>query len=93
MDLSWGLPVDEGGSLVGTWDLYYDWYCSGVPGGPGSAEFYEDGTGIVHIAPSFGSDDNRLAKQNNIGSLTLVDKQGRFTKDLTDFSGMYVKKE
>ena len=29
VDLSWGLPVDEGGSLVGTWDLYYDWYCSG----------------------------------------------------------------
>ena len=53
----------------------------------------EDGTGIVHIAPSFGSDDNRLAKQNNIGSLTLVDKQGRFTKDVTDFSGMYVKNE
>ena len=53
----------------------------------------EDGTGIVHIAPSFGSDDNRLAKQNNIGSLTLVDKQGKFTKDVTDFSGMYVKNE
>ena len=35
----------------------------------------EDGTGIVHLAPSFGSDDNRVAKQNNIGSLTLVNKQ------------------
>ena len=33
----------------------------------------ENGTGIVHLAPSFGADDNRVAKQNNIGSLTLVD--------------------
>ena len=39
----------------------------------------EDGTGIVHLAPSFGADDNLVAKQNGIGSLTLVDGQGRFT--------------
>jgi isoleucyl-tRNA synthetase len=44
----------------------------------------EDGTGIVHIAPSFGADDFRVAKQNGIGSLTLVDKTGRFTKDVND---------
>jgi isoleucyl-tRNA synthetase len=37
-----------------------------------------DGTGIVHIAPSFGSDDFKVAKQNRIGSLTLVDRQGKF---------------
>lgn len=53
----------------------------------------EDGTGIVHLAPSFGSDDNLLAKQNGIGSLTLVDTQGRFVKEVTDFAGMYVKNE
>ena len=53
----------------------------------------EDGTGIVHLAPSFGADDNRLAKQNNIGSLTLVNKQGRFVDEVTDFAGMYVKNE
>ena len=34
----------------------------------------EDGTGIVHIAPSFGADDFRVAKANGIGSLTLVDR-------------------
>ena len=39
----------------------------------------EDGTGIVHLAPSFGSDDNLVAKQNGIGSLTLVDTWGRFS--------------
>ena len=53
----------------------------------------EDGTGVVHLAPSFGADDNRVAKQNNIGSLTLVDEQGRFTKEVTDFCGQYVKEE
>ncbi|MEE2931574.1 MAG: isoleucine--tRNA ligase [Bacteroidota bacterium] len=53
----------------------------------------DDGTGIVHIAPSFGADDNLIAKKNGIGSLTLVDQQGRFTKDVSDFAGQYVKHE
>ncbi len=53
----------------------------------------EDGTGIVHLAPSFGADDNRVAKQNGIGSLTLVNKQGRFVDEVTDFAGLYVKDE
>src|ERR1043165_3909507 len=43
-----------------------------------------DGTGIVHIAPSFGSDDFKVAKQNGIGSLTLVDKQGKFSDEVND---------
>ncbi len=51
----------------------------------------EDGTGIVHIAPSFGQDDMRVAKQAGIGSLTLVDKQGKFIDEVTDFAGRYVK--
>ena len=53
----------------------------------------EDGTGIVHLAPSFGADDSIVAKQNGIGSLTLVDEQGRFTEEVTDFKGQYVKNE
>jgi isoleucyl-tRNA synthetase len=51
----------------------------------------EDGTGIVHLAPSFGADDFRVARQNGIGSLTLVDKQGRFVSEVTDFAGEFVK--
>ncbi|MEC7863652.1 MAG: class I tRNA ligase family protein, partial [Bacteroidota bacterium] len=51
----------------------------------------EDGTGIVHLAPSFGADDSRVAKQNGIGSLTLVNKQGKFVDEVIDFAGMYVK--
>jgi isoleucyl-tRNA synthetase len=55
----------------------------------------EDGTGIVHIAPSFGADDFKVAKQNGIGSLTLVDKRGRFLPEVKDgvflFGEEYVK--
>lgn len=54
-----------------------------------------DGTGIVHIAPSFGSDDFKVAKQNGIGSLTLVDRSGKFTDEVNDpvfpLQGRYVK--
>lgn len=51
----------------------------------------EDGTGIVHIAPSFGADDMRVARANGIGSLTLVDRQGKFTDEAGEFAGRYVK--
>jgi isoleucyl-tRNA synthetase len=48
-----------------------------------------DGTGIVHIAPSFGADDFRVAKQNGIGSLTLVDKRGKFLPEVQDGIFLY----
>lgn len=55
----------------------------------------EDGTGIVHISPSFGADDFRVAKLNGIGSLTLVDRRGRFVESMVDetfpLAGMSVK--
>jgi len=66
----------------------------------------EDGTGIVHIAPTFGADDARVGKENGIGGLLvvdangneapLVDKQGRFfqTSELdADYVANYVNKE
>ncbi|MCK9617277.1 MAG: isoleucine--tRNA ligase [Lentimicrobiaceae bacterium] len=53
----------------------------------------EDGTGIVHIAPSFGADDFRVAKQYGIGTLTLVSKRGQFTGEMGEFAGRYVKSE
>ncbi len=43
-----------------------------------------DGTGIVHIAPSFGADDFKVARQNGLGALTLVDKQGKFVSEVND---------
>lgn len=51
----------------------------------------EDGTGIVHLAPSFGADDMRVAKMAGIGSLTLVDKTGKFIEGMEEFTGRYVK--
>ena len=50
-----------------------------------------DGTGIVHIAPSFGADDMMVAKKHGFGSLTLVDNQGKFVDEVTDYAGRYVK--
>lgn len=51
----------------------------------------EDGTGIVHLAPSFGSDDFKTAKENGLAQLTLVDKRGKFLETVTDFANEYVK--
>jgi isoleucyl-tRNA synthetase len=51
----------------------------------------EDGTGIVHTAPAFGADDYRVGKKNNLGILTLVDREGKFVEGCGDFSGRYVK--
>jgi isoleucyl-tRNA synthetase len=51
----------------------------------------EDGTGIVHTAPAFGADDYRIGKKNNLGILTLVDKEGKFIEGVGEFSNRYVK--
>ncbi len=48
-----------------------------------------DGTGIVHIAPSFGADDFQVARKNNIASLTLVDKRGKFLPEVQDGVFLY----
>jgi isoleucyl-tRNA synthetase len=62
-----------------------------------------DGTGIVHIAPTFGADDARVAKIAGIGAMLvddgadnqvpLIDLQGRFRSEVADFAGEYVKAE
>ena len=61
----------------------------------------EDGTGIVHMAPTFGADDFRVCRQFGIhpitvedalgNSIPLVDRQGKFVEEVTDFAGRYVK--
>ncbi|MFT4660016.1 MAG: isoleucyl-tRNA synthetase [Patiriisocius sp.] len=63
----------------------------------------EDGTGIVHIAPTFGSDDAMVAKKANIPALLvlndkqepvpLVDLQGRFRTEMKELAGKFVKNE
>lgn len=52
----------------------------------------ETGTGIVHLAPGFGEDDNRVFKEAGAGALVCpLDDAGRFTKEVTDYAGQYVK--
>ncbi|MDD5694451.1 MAG: class I tRNA ligase family protein, partial [Bacteroidales bacterium] len=60
---------------------------------PGDFVTTEDGTGIVHIAPSFGADDFKAGRENGIGSLTMVDKQGKFIETMGEFAGRFVKNE
>ncbi|MBP1990879.1 isoleucine--tRNA ligase [Paenibacillus eucommiae] len=49
------------------------------------------GTGIVHIAPAHGEDDYKVARQQGIGMLNVVDLAGRYTSEVTDFVGRFVK--
>lgn len=52
----------------------------------------EAGTGIVHQAPAFGEDDFRVMKANGITALVCpVDLEGKFTDEVSDFAGVYVK--
>ncbi len=52
----------------------------------------EDGTGIVHISPTFGADDARVAKAANIPPLQLIDKQGAL-RPTVDLQGRYYRLE
>jgi isoleucyl-tRNA synthetase len=50
-----------------------------------------DGTGVVHIAPAFGEDDNRVGKKYGLPFIQLVNLQGRFVEDAKPYAGMFVK--
>lgn len=70
---------------------------------PGDFVTTEDGTGIVHIAPTYGADDFRVAKEAGVPAILVkdengkevptVDRTGRFVKEITDFAGRFVKEE
>ena len=63
----------------------------------------EDGTGIVHMAPTFGADDKRVADENGVPAMVvmnedgelvpIVDERGRYIKSMKKFGGRFVKKE
>ncbi len=59
---------------------------------PGDYVTTEDGTGIVHIAPTFGADDAKVAKDAGIPSLFVIDKAGD-TRPMVDFTGKYFLKD
>ncbi len=52
-----------------------------------------DGTGIVHIAPAFGEDDNRVMKEHGLRDILVcpIDDTGKFTSEVTDWAGVFVK--
>ena len=50
----------------------------------------EDGTGVVHMAPGFGEDDQRACADAGISLVVPVDSRGRFTSDVIDFAGQHV---
>ena len=68
---------------------------------PGDFVTTEDGTGIVHISPTFGADDFRVAQQNGVPALLLaddegklgpiVDRTGRYVPQMGEFGGRWVK--
>ncbi len=51
----------------------------------------EEGTGIVHIAPAFGEDDFLLGREHDLPFLQPVDKEGRFTAEITPWAGRFVR--
>ena len=59
---------------------------------PGDYVTTEDGTGVVHIAPTFGADDAKVAKDAGIPSLFILDKAGD-TRPMVDFQGKYFVKD
>jgi len=58
-----------------------------------SADFVslEDGTGIVHLASAFGEDDYLVCKEHNIAFLQPVNTNGKFTNEVPEFEGRFVK--
>ncbi|MGO1242583.1 MAG: isoleucine--tRNA ligase [Sphingobacterium sp.] len=70
---------------------------------PGDFVTTEDGTGIVHAAPTYGADDFRVCKENGIPGILVrdengkevptVDRTGRFINEISDFAGRFVKEE
>ena len=82
----------QGSELVG---VQYEQLVSWVNPGEGafrviSGDFVttEDGTGIVHIAPTFGADDDRVAKTNGVPPLMMIDKDGN-QRPMVDMTGKY----
>ena len=58
-----------------------------------AADFVEasEGTGLVHLAPAFGTDDYEVFKQENVPFIQHVKMDGTFVEEVTDFAGMHVK--
>ncbi|MCE2532270.1 MAG: class I tRNA ligase family protein, partial [Acidimicrobiia bacterium] len=84
----------RGRELMGRrYEPLFDFFAD-APGGFAvlGADFVDttEGTGIVHMAPGFGEDDQRLCSEAGIGIVVPVDDQGRFTAEVRDWAGQNV---
>lgn len=83
-----------GSALVGrTYSPLFDYFVD-HPGAfrivSGDFVTTEDGTGVVHLAPGFGEDDQRVCAENGIDLVVPVDSRGRFTNEVPDYVGLLV---
>ena len=89
------LEVINGSSLLGKrYAPLFDYFTDTDPNAFQliAADFIEmdEGTGVVHIAPGFGEDDQRIADENGIQTIVPVDDEGRFTTEIREWSGLNV---
>ena len=100
-ELGDGVVVDtvRGSELVGRrYRPLFDYFADTEAHGTGAAfqviaaDFVtvEDGTGIVHMAPGFGEDDQNACNAVGIPTLCPMDEHGCYTAEITDFAGRHV---
>ncbi len=88
------LSTFPGSELVGqTYDAPFNYIQAEKTNIVLGASFVTDasGTGIVHMAPAHGEDDYRVCRENGISFVNLVDLEGKFVPEVTDFAGRFVK--
>jgi isoleucyl-tRNA synthetase len=74
-------PYFQEHAAQGTFQIFNDGYVTTT-----------DGTGIVHLAPAFGEDDYRVMKEAKVlVSVCPLDEHGKFTDEVQDFKGLYIK--
>lgn len=88
------MQVVKGSELVGlSYEPLFDYFAD-TPNAfrimAGDFVTIEDGTGIVHIAPGFGEDDQKLCDAHGIPTITPVDYQGNFDDRVPDYTGQHV---
>ncbi len=86
----------KGAELIGIqYEPLFDYFKDASPKAfmtyPGDFVSTEDGTGIVHTAPGFGEDDQRVLKGSGVPTICPVDAECKFTPDVPDYQGIFVK--
>ena len=87
----------KGSELLGiTYEPLFPYFASAAESNafrtyPGDFVSTEDGTGIVHTAPGFGEDDQRVLKGTGVPTICPVDAECRFTAEVSDYQGLFVK--